>query len=96
MQKSNRRWYYIHGLMVYLDENAKVERALYLDDDDGGFIELFPKSLELTGTGYQNSANRYSIECFFRDNSNYRKHVLISRNEYLIYNVKEQRLEKWI
>ena len=82
--------------MVYLDENAKVERALYLDDDDGDFIELFPKSLELTGMGYQNPANRYSIECFFRDNSNYRKHVLVSRNEYLVYNVKEQRLEKWI
>ena len=96
MQKSYRRWYYSHGLMIYLDENAKVERALYLDDDDGGFMELFPESLELVGMGYQNSSNQYTIECFFRNNSNYRKHILVSRNENLIYNVEEQRLEKWI
>lgn len=82
--------------MIYLDENAKVQRALYLDDDDGGFIELYPMSLELTGMGYQNSANQYTIECFFRYNSNYRKHVLATRNHCLVYDVKEQRLEKWL
>lgn len=82
--------------MLYLDDNAKVEKALYLEDDTGDIIELFPKSLELTGMGYQNSANQYTIECFFRDNSNYRKHVLVTNDDCLVYNVKEQLLERWI
>lgn len=96
MQKSYRRWYYSHGLILYLDENAKVEKALYLEDDTGDIIELVPKSLELTGVGYQDSKNEYSSECFFRDNSNYNKHILVSKNECLVYNVKEQRLERWV
>lgn len=96
MYKPYRRWYYSHGLMIYLDENARVEKALYLEDDTGDFIQLFPKSLELTGMGYQNSSNQYTIECFFRGNLNYRKHILVTQNEHLVYNVNEQRLEKWI
>lgn len=76
MQKSYRRWYHSHGLEIFLDEQARVEKAVYLDDEFGIICVLYPMSLELTGEGYENSSNRYGIDCFFRKNSRYGKHVL--------------------
>jgi len=96
MQKSYRRWYYSHGLCLYLDNEARVEKALYLDDDFGIVCVLYPMSLELTGEGYENSSNRYGLECFFRKNSRYGKHVLATATKSHKYNPDTQKLERWL
>lgn len=96
MQNSYRRWYYSHGLCIYLDNEARVEKAIYLDDEYGIVVHLYPMSLELTGNGYENSANRYGLACFFRKNSRYGKHVLATKSMHNKYNPDTQKLERWL